>query len=87
MDPFRQQIAQMGLTKPDAFTPYAAGDKTYGLSGRHNAQSGPMATQGMLGYQARDREVAARKQAMLNQMQAAQKGNYMSADYLRGPIQ
>lgn len=70
--------------KPDGFNPYAAGDKRYGLAGRTNATSGPVSRQGLAGYAERDREVAARKQAVLARMQAAQSGNYLSANYLRG---
>lgn len=70
--------------KPDGFNPYAAGDKKYGLAGRAYATSGPVSQQGMQGYGQRDREQNARKAAVLQRMQAAQNGNYMSADYLRG---
>lgn len=84
MDMIRDQIARMGLTKPDAYNPYAAGDKRYGLNGSTTATSGPVSAQGQQGYQDRDREMAVRRQAVLNRMQAAQNGNYMSANYLRG---
>jgi len=83
MNPLRTMISQMGLQKPDGYSPYAAGDKRYGLEGRGNAQSGPMGAQGMHGYAAWDRQVAAKKQAMLNKMQAGQAGNYMSPKYQR----
>jgi len=81
-----QQLGQraFGQRKPDGFNPYAAGDKRYGLSGRSNATSGPIGTEGMQGYGQRDQEQNARKAAILQRMQAAQGGNYMSANYLRG---
>lgn len=82
-DPIRDQIALMGLSKPDAFNPYAAGDKRYGLAGRRNATSGPVSAEGMKGYRERDRLQSARRQALLNQMQAVQSGNYASAANLR----
>jgi hypothetical protein len=70
---------------PDSgFNPYAAGDKHYGLSGRTAATSGPVSAQGQQGYDERDTKQKARRQAVLQRMQAAQNGNYMSADYLRG---
>jgi hypothetical protein len=40
--------------------------------------------QGQQGYDQRGREQAARRQAVLQRMQAAQNGNYMDANYLRG---
>lgn len=72
------------LQKPDGFNPYAAGDKRYGLSGRANATAGPVSRQGQQGYDQRGREQAARRQAVLSRLQAAQNGSYMDADYLRG---
>jgi len=84
-DMMRTQLAQRGLTKPDGFNPYAAGSKMYGLSGRSNATSGPLnSTEAQRGYAQRDRETQARKAAVLQRMQAAQSGNYMSPEYLRG---
>lgn len=83
-DAIRDQIAQMGLSKPDGFNSFAAGNKQYGIEGRSNATSGPIGPDGMQGYQQRDQEQAAKRQAVLNRMQAAQTGNYMSANYLRG---
>ena len=72
------------MQKPDGYNPYAAGAKRYGLEGRSNPTSGPVSAQGQRGYDQRGREQAARRQAVLQRMQAAQNGNYMSADYLRG---
>jgi hypothetical protein len=83
-DQIRNQVAGMGLSKPDGFNPYAAGDKQYGLSGRPNATTGPIGFEGMKGYAERDKLQAAKRQAMLNKMQAAQKGQYMSPSYLKG---
>jgi hypothetical protein len=78
---FRQQIANMGMQKPDAYNPYAAGSKVYGAEGRANPTSGPV---DKAGYAVRDRAVKAKRQALLQRMQAAQTGNYMSSDYLLG---
>lgn len=85
--PLGSQLGQkrMGMMKkPDGFNPYAAGDKRYGLEGRANATSGPVSAQGQQGYDQRERMQNARKQAVLQRMQAAQNGNYMDANYLRG---
>jgi hypothetical protein len=62
------------------FNKYAAGAKVYG-GGRSNPTSGPVDP---LGYRIRDRQTAARRNALLRRMKAQQRGNYMSADYLRG---
>lgn len=89
-NPFRRQIAGMNMPDPaaptqqDGFNPYAAGDKHYGLSGRTAATAGPVSAQGQQGYDKRDMEQRARKQAVLQRMQAAQSGNYMSSAYLNG---
>lgn len=82
----RRQIAQLGLQNPagGGFNPYAAGAKRYGLSGSRTATQGPVSAEGMDGYGQRDRLQNARKSAVLGRMQAAQSGNYMSPDYLRG---
>lgn len=77
----RQQIQNMGLQKPDAYNPYAAGSKVYGPEGRANPTSGPV---DKAGYRQRDMHARAKRQAMLSRMQAAQSGNYMSANYLNG---
>jgi hypothetical protein len=78
---FRQQISNMGLQKPDAFSPYAAGRKVYGLEGRANPTSGAV---DKAGYAVRDRAAQAKKNAILARLKAAQSGNYMSSDYLIG---
>lgn len=85
MDPFRQQISNMGVSRAGGgFNPYAAGPKRYGITGRPNATSGPVSPQGQAGYDQRDQEAKARRQAVLQRMQAAQNGNFMSSDYLWG---
>lgn len=61
--------------------PYGVGKKLYG-SGRSNPTMGPV---DKLGYRERDRKTKAKRNAMLRRLKAQQKGNYMSADYLRGP--
>jgi hypothetical protein len=85
MDPFRQQAAMMGLKKAGGgFNPYAAGDKQYGITGRRQATQGPVSPEGQRGYNERDTAQKARRQAVLQRMQAAQNGNYMSSNYLWG---
>lgn len=69
-----------GFNKPDAYTPYAAGRKMYGISGRGNPTSGPVEQEG---YQQRDMIAQARKRAILARMSAEQRGRYMDPDYLR----
>lgn len=54
------------------------------MSGRAAATSGPIGLQGQKGYDERDRNARAKKQAVLQRMQASQNGDYMSANYLRG---
>lgn len=83
MNPFRYMVSGM-YQKPDAYTPYAAGPKRYGLAGTSAPNQGPVGVEGMQGYQERDMKAQARKQAALQRMQAAQQGNYMSPAYLRG---
>lgn len=88
VNPFRQQIANYGLAKkPDAYTPYAAGAKTYGYGARTNATSGPVSADGLQGYVERDNKKAGliARQAMLNKLKAGQAGNYASAAWLGGP--
>lgn len=79
---FRTQISQMGLTKPDAYTPYAAGAKQYGF-GQNAPNEGTMneASQRQ-GYRERDMAHQAKRNAYLNRMKAAQNGNYMSSAWL-----
>lgn len=61
------------------FQPYAAGIKHYGM-GRSFPTSG---TVNRLGYARRDNEAAARRNALLKQMQARQGGQFNSPDALR----
>lgn len=82
----KSQIAQMGLTKPDAYNPYAAGSKLYGPEGRGFPTSGPIGPAGMAGYKKRDAKVQAQKQAINQRIKAAQSGQYMTPDYLKGSI-
>ena len=57
----------MGLKKPDAYNPYAAGPKVYeGNSGAPN--SGP--TSDKAGYLKRDAMARARKNAMMQKLKA-----------------
>lgn len=79
-NPFREQIAAFGMQKQDGYSPYAAGRKMYG-GGRTMPTVGSVDNQG---YVERDRRAAAKRQAILNRMQAGQQGNYMSQDYLGG---
>lgn len=81
LSPLRQQASQIGLDKPDAYNPYAAGAKLYG-AGRPYPTSGPVNKEG---YVDRDRQMAAKRNALLQSMQRAQSGNYMSSPYLGGP--
>lgn len=77
----RDQIALMGLAKPDAYNPYAAGAKVYGTAGLNNPNGGTVSKEG---YRERDRAVQARKNALLSRMQAANAGEYLSSDWLKG---
>lgn len=76
-------LGYAGFDKPDAYTPYAAGRKTYGFGARTNPQSGPMDPQAQEGYQQRDMVAQARKRAILSRMSAEQRGRFMDPDYLR----
>jgi hypothetical protein len=63
----------MGLKKPDAYNPYAAGPKVYeGNSGAPN--SGP--TSDKAGYLKRDAMARARKNAMMQKLKAISNGEY-----------
>lgn len=73
-------LGYMGFEKPDAYTPYAAGRKMYGVAGRSNPTSGPVEQEG---YQQRDMVAQARKRAILARMSAEQRGRFMDPDYLR----
>jgi len=73
--PYDQNM--LSFDKPDAYTPYAAGPKTYGLG----ASTSPHAM-GLLdksGYQERDLLAQARKDAVLRKMKAQQQGQLMSS--------
>jgi hypothetical protein len=81
-NPFRNQVQNYGMEKPDAYTPYAAGAKLYGFGARSNPTSGPVDNQG---YQERSRRAAIKRQVYLNKLKASQGQQYMSSDYLGGP--
>jgi hypothetical protein len=78
---FRSQIRRLGITNPNAYTPYAAGRKLYGY-GRSNPTSGAIGTDGMAGYRERDRRTRLRRQNSLAKMQAAQQNQYLSPQFL-----
>jgi hypothetical protein len=78
--PLGNTLDYTGFQKPDAYTPYAAGPKTYGMS-RRNPTQGPVDN---AGYQERDMIGRARRAAILSRMQNQQAGNYMSPAVLRG---
>ncbi len=80
-DYYRDQIRRMGLSKPDAYTPYAAGPKLYGY-GRTNPTSGQIGADGMQGYRQRDRATRLRRQSSLAKMQAGQQSNFLSPQWL-----
>jgi hypothetical protein len=83
----RDSVAQMGLSKPDAYTPYAAGAKMYGI-GRDHPQDGSMdSAAAQTGYRQRDLANKAKRSAYLARMQAAQQGNYMSSQYMNPAVQ
>lgn len=75
---FRTQVANFGLTKPDAYTPYAAGMKLYG-GGRSNPTAGPVAREG---YREREMLNRSKRQAVLNQLKKVQSGEMMSPEAL-----
>ena len=60
-----------------AFNSYAAGKKQYGM-GRAAPNIGPVDP---IGYKERDAQI--KRTAVLRRIQASQKGDYMSANYLR----
>lgn len=85
MDPWRQQFAYMGIDKAGGgFNPYAAGPKRYGITGRSAATTGPVSPEGQKGYDEREMQQRARRNAVLKRMQAASNGNYMSPENLYG---
>jgi len=72
-------LTALGLNKPDAYNPYAAGSKLYG-AGRSNPTSGPVDKSG---YAERDANARnAQREALLRRLKAAQQGNYLSSGYL-----
>lgn len=81
---FRQGVAAFGLEKPDAYNPYAAGAKTYGL-GRSHPNQGPMTTAAQkMGYRQREMSNQSKRDAYLARMRADQNGSYMSPEWLGG---
>jgi len=85
---FRDYVAQYGqqfmpqqMARPAAsgFNPYAAGNKHYG-GGRSFPTSGSV---NKLGYAERDNKAAARRNAMLQRLQAEQAGAHMDPSVLR----
>lgn len=73
--PPRSDVSQQG------FNSYAAGDKRYGLSQRRGPNTGMSLDRS--GYAKRDQKIEARRQSMLEKMQAMLSGNYASADAQR----
>lgn len=69
-----------GQSKPDAYTPYAAGYKMYG-GGRSNPTNGPV---DKAGYQQRDILNRAKRDALLRRMKAEQSGDYASSAFMNG---
>lgn len=70
-DMLRSQIEQMGVKKPDAYNPYAAGPKVYGGSSMA-PNNGPIADKA--GYIKRDAIADARKRAIMQRLQANKAG-------------
>ena len=64
-----------------AFNPFSAGDKRYGLSQRAAPNVGPTSDQA--GYTMRDNRARLLRNAALRKMQAFQKQDYASSDALR----
>lgn len=62
---YRTMVQNMGLKKPDAYTPYAAGMKLYG-GGRSNPTSGPVDKEG---YREREMLNRAKRNATLQMLQ------------------
>lgn len=79
--PFRSQVEQYGMAKPDAYNPYVAGAKQYGQSGLHAPTVGPVDKSG---YMERDAVANAQRNALLQRMKAQQSGDYMSSANLSG---
>jgi hypothetical protein len=68
-------------TAGGGFNPFAAGNKTYS-GGRPMPTIGPVDP---MGYKERDASQAAKRNAMLRQIQAMQSGNTFSPQFLGGP--
>lgn len=71
----------LSFDKPDAYTPYAAGPKTYGLGASTAPHAGGPLDKA--GYQERDMLAQARKDAVLRKMKAMQGGQMMSSAALQ----
>ena len=84
--PLRNQIAAYGQQQPNAYSPYAAGPKQYGLAGGHAPTMGPVSLEGQQGYQDRDMQNRSRRNALLGQIEARQQGNLMSSANLGGEL-
>lgn len=82
-DFMRKALALSGFNKPGGFDAYALGDKMYG-AGRPMPNIGATSREGRKGYQARDNRLRARRDALLDRMQAGNTGKYGSAEWLRG---
>jgi len=67
----RSQISQLGLTKPDAYNPYAAGPKVYDGSAM-SPNTGPV--QDKAGYIKRDARAQAQKRAIMARLGALKQG-------------
>jgi hypothetical protein len=59
--------------KPDAYNPYAAGAKRYGM-GATGPNIGPMSAEGSSGYMERDAMARAKKAAMMNLLEKQKRG-------------
>jgi len=70
---YRTMVQNMGLKKPDAYTPYAAGMKLYG-GGRSNPTSGPVDKEG---YREREMLNRAKRNAALQTMKKYQSGRML----------
>jgi hypothetical protein len=62
------------------FQAYGAGKKRYGMSGRSAPNIGPVGDKS--GYRQRDADARIRRNAMLARLQAGQRGDFMSKNYL-----
>lgn len=81
-DELRYKIANWQAPKPDAYNPYAAGDKQYGPSGTGAPNTGPVGAAGQQGYDKREQMARLRRNAYLARMRADQGGGYMSPQWL-----